>query len=48
MPHPKQTEYPIDGVPMVRVRVGATGKLGFSMMTRVAARLSASSSTFRS
>ena len=39
VPHPKQTEYLIDGVPMVRVRVGATGKLGFSMMTRVAGKV---------
>ena len=39
VPHPKQTEYLIEGVPMVRVRVGATGKLGFSMMTRVAGKV---------
>ena len=39
VPHVKQTEYLIDGVPMVRVRVGATGKLGFSMMTRVAGKV---------
>ena len=35
VPHPKQTEYLIEGVPNVRVRVGATGKLGFSLKTRV-------------
>ncbi|MDG2460954.1 MAG: hypothetical protein P8M73_08740 [Luminiphilus sp.] len=35
VPHKKQTEYLIEGVPNVRVRVGATGKLGFSLSTRV-------------
>ena len=38
VPHKKQTEYLIDGVPNVRVRVGATGKLGFSLSTRVAGK----------
>lgn len=33
VPHKKQTEYLIDGVPNVRTRVGATGKLGFSLST---------------
>jgi integrase len=35
VPHKKQTEYLIEGVPNIRVRVGATGKLGFSLSTRV-------------
>ena len=35
VPHKKQTEYLIEGVPNVRVRVGATGKLGFSLLTRL-------------
>ena len=38
VPHRKQTEYLIDGVPNVRIRVGATGKLGFSLSTRVAGK----------
>lgn len=38
VPHKKQTEYLIDGVPNVRIRVGATGKLGFSLSTRVAGK----------
>ena len=35
IPHEKQTEYLIDGVPNVRIRVGATGNLGFSLLNRV-------------
>lgn len=35
IPHDKQTEYLIDGVPNVRIRVGATGNLGFSLLNRV-------------
>lgn len=35
VPHTKQTEYLVEGMPTVRVRVGATGKLGFSLRTRV-------------
>lgn len=35
VPHAKQTEYLIDGVPNVRIRVGATGGLGFSLLNRV-------------
>ena len=35
VPHEKQTEYLIDGVPNVRIRVGATGNLGFSLLNRV-------------
>ena len=35
IPHDKQTEYLIYGVPNVRIRVGATGKLGFSLLNRV-------------
>jgi hypothetical protein len=35
VPHPKQTEYLIDGIPRVRVRVGARGVLAFSLVTRV-------------
>lgn len=38
VPHKKQTEYLIDGVPNVRIRVGATGRLGFSLSTRVAGK----------
>lgn len=34
-PHAKQTEYLIEGVPNVRIRVGATGNLGFSLLNRV-------------
>ena len=35
VPHVKQTEYLIEGIPNVRIRVGAKGALGFSLMKRV-------------
>jgi integrase len=35
VPHKKQTEYLVEGMPTIRIRVGATGKLGFSLRTRV-------------
>lgn len=38
-PHAKQAEYLIDGIPRVRIRVGAKGLLAFSLMTRVNGKL---------
>ena len=35
VPHEKQTEYLLDGLPKVRIRVGARGTLGFSLRSRI-------------